>query len=286
MKTYKIGNLKLKNRFLLAPMLEPNDIAFRILCKGAGCALTYTGMINPLSKKNLILDDKPAIQLFTNNVRGIKEFIKKYDKMVSLWDFNLGCPSKLSKRLGHGAFMHKDFEALDRIFKEIRKSTKKPCTIKLRKSQQALEIVKLAETNGFDAIGIHPRTFSQGYSGEPDYQFALDLKKSTKLPVIFSGNVSAKNASKILEDFEFIFLGREAIGNPNIFLELQGKKPKYLFKNYLRLAKKYSLNWKQIKYQAMNFTKKLQGAKELRSSISSARSSNEIEKIYNHLKVH
>jgi len=38
----KIGNLKLKSRILLAPMLEPNDIAFRLLCKKAGCGLTYT----------------------------------------------------------------------------------------------------------------------------------------------------------------------------------------------------------------------------------------------------
>jgi tRNA-dihydrouridine synthase B len=229
MKTYKIGKLKLKNRFFLAPMLEPNDIAFRMLCKKSGCGLTYTGMVSPLSQKKIILEDKPAIQLFTNNTKGIKEFIKKYDKKVSLWDFNLGCPSKLSQRLGHGVFMHKDFENLDKIFKEVRRSTKKPCTIKLRKSPQALEIVKLAEKNKFDAIGIHARTVKQGYSGEPDYQFALQIKKSTKLPIIFSGNVSLKNANSILKDFDFIMLGREAIGNPNIFFELQGKKQKYNF---------------------------------------------------------
>jgi len=284
MKNYKIGNLKLKNRVFLAPMLEPNDIAFRLLCKKAGCALTYTGMINPLSKKKLILDDKPAIQLFTNSAKGIKEFIKKHDPKVSLWDFNLGCPSKLSKRLGHGVFMHKEFENLDKIFKEIRSSTKKPCTIKLRKSLQALEIVKLAEKNNFDAVGIHPRTDKQGYSGEPDYEFALKLKSSTKLPVIYSGNVSTKNADNILQDFDFVFIGREAIGNPNIFLTVQSKKQKYYFRDYLKLAKKYSLNWKQIKYQSMTFTKNIQGAKELRSSISSARSIEEIEKIYNHQK--
>jgi tRNA-dihydrouridine synthase B len=280
METYKIGKLKLKNRFFLAPMLEPNDIVFRLLCKKAGCALTFTGMLNPLNKKELIIDDKPAIQLFTNNTKGIKEFIKKHDKKVSLWDFNLGCPSKLSKRLGHGAFMHKDFESLDKIFKEIRSSTKKPCTIKLRKSPQALEIVRLAERNKFDAIAIHPRTDKQGYSGEPDYEFALRIKSSTKLPIIYSGNVSLKNADSILKDFDFVFIGREAIGNPNIFSELVNKESKITFKDYLRLAKKYNISFKQIKYQAMNFTKGMKDAKELRREIVSTTTVNEIEKLY------
>lgn len=277
MKKPQIGNLKLKNRLFLAPMLEPNDIAFRMLCKKADCGLTYTGMVSPLSKKKIILDDKPAIQLFTNNTKGIKEFIKQYDKKVSLWDFNLGCPSKLSQRLGHGVFMHKDFENLDKIFKEMRSSTKKPCTIKLRKSPQAIEIVKLAEKNKFDAIGIHARTVKQGYSGEPDYQFALQIKKSTNLPVIFSGNVSLKNAEAILKDFDFVMLGREAIGNPNIFLELQEKKPKYNFFDYLKLAKKYGLFWQQAKYQAMNFTKGMKDAKDRRTKIATAKSLEEIK---------
>ena len=104
---YSIGNLKLKSRIFLAPMLEPNDIAFRLLCKKAGCGLTYTGMTSPLSKAKLNLDDNPALQLFGNGEIGIRKFIKKYDKNVSLWDFNLGCPSKLSKKLGHGALDRK-----------------------------------------------------------------------------------------------------------------------------------------------------------------------------------
>ena len=54
MEEYKIGNLVLKNRIFLAPMLEPNDIAFRMLCKKAGAGLTFTGMIHPLSQKKNI----------------------------------------------------------------------------------------------------------------------------------------------------------------------------------------------------------------------------------------
>ena len=176
----KIGPLELKNQFLLAPMLEPNDIIFRMLCKKAGCALTYTGMTSPLTKKKLNLEDRPAMQIFANSAKGIKLFIKKYDKKVSLWDLNLGCPSITSKKLKHGAFMQNP-EMIEKILKIMKESTKKPITIKIRKSGFAVKTAKIAEKY-VDAIAIHPRTIAQGYSGEPDYEFALKLKNQFASP--------------------------------------------------------------------------------------------------------
>jgi tRNA-dihydrouridine synthase B len=171
-----VPDLKGANQFFLAPMLEPNDIAFRLLCKKAGCGLTYTGMINPLSKQKLDLQDKPAIQLFCTTPVGIEKFIKKYEKKVALFDFNLGCPSTLAGKMGFGSFLHDDIGVIEEILKVMRKSTRKPITIKLRKSGNAIKFAKLAEKY-VDAIGIHPRTQKQGYSGEPDLDFALKLKK-------------------------------------------------------------------------------------------------------------
>ncbi len=274
----KIGNLKLENRILLAPMLEPNDVAFRLLCKKAGCGLTYTGMISPLSKQRLYLDDKPGLQLFGNSEKGIVSFIKKNDSRVSLWDFNLGCPSKLSRRLEHGAFMHDDLESIEKILKAMRRATKKPVTIKLRKSGNALKIAKLAEKY-VDAIGIHPRTFAQGYSGEADYDFALKIKKAVKIPVIYSGDVDLDNAEKILKDFDFVFVGRAAIGNPGIFSKLTGKKCDVGFGNYFKLAKKFGLFFRQIKFQAMNFTKGINGAKRLREKLIGVKTVEDVEDI-------
>ncbi|MFA5485111.1 MAG: tRNA-dihydrouridine synthase family protein [Candidatus Pacearchaeota archaeon] len=276
---YFIGNLKLKNRLLLAPMLEPNDIVFRLLCKKAGCSLSFSGMTSSLTQHDLILEDKPALQIFSNSIKGIKEIIKKYDKKVSLWDFNLGCPSKLSKKLGHGVFLHEDINNIKEILIEIRSSTKKPCTIKLRKSKNSIKIAKLAEKIGFNAIIIHPRTFNQGYSGNPDYNFAKRLKESLKIPVIYSGNVNLKNYKKILNDFDFVMIGREAIGNPNIFSIMLDKKLRIEFKDYLKLAEKYKISYKQIKYQAMNFTKNQENAKKLRKELINAKSIKDIEAI-------
>lgn len=270
---YKIGNLKLKSRVLLAPMLEPNDIAFRLLCKRAGCGLTYTGMFSALSKQKVNLDDKPALQLFGNSTRGVKSFMKKYDSKVALWDFNLGCPSKLSRRLGHGACLN-DLVVIEDILKVMLASAEKPVTIKIRKSDYALDLVRMAERIGVSAVCIHARSLSQGYSGYADYDFALKIKRAVGVPVIFSGDVSEDDVEDILKDFDFVMIGRAAIGNPGIF---GGSRIE--FAEYLKLAKKYRLFFRQVKYQAMNFTKGIAGGKALRVALIDAKDIEDIERI-------
>lgn len=273
-----IGSLKLKNPFLLAPMLEPNDIAFRLLCKKCGCGLTYTGMTSPLTKQKIILDDKPALQLFGNSARGISSFIKKYDKKVSLWDFNLGCPSKLSKKSNHGAFIQHELEKIEKILIAMKKATKKPISIKIRKSPYAFSLAKMAEKY-VDAIAVHPRTISQGYSGEPDYKFALKIRDCVSIPIIYSGNVNEKNVGKILKDFPFVFMGRETIGRPEIFAKLTGKKVNINFSDYLKLAEKNNLFFRQIKFQAMNFTKGIPNSKKIRKEIVKTKNIEELKNL-------
>jgi tRNA-dihydrouridine synthase B len=269
-----IGKFKPKNRIFLAPMEEVNDIAFRILCKKSGCGLTYTGMINPLTKQNFSLEDKPAVQLFCNNPKGIKEFIKKNDEKVSLWDFNLGCPAKTARKHRFGSFLQNDLISIEKILKTMRNSTKKPVTLKIRKSPYAVKILKIAEKY-CDAIAVHPRTQNQGYGGVPDLKFAEKIKSLTKLPVIYSGDAKKENIKELLKIFDYVMIGREAIGRPEIF-----SKTKISFEDYLKLAEKYNLPFRQIKFQAMNFTKGKENAKELRLKIFKTRKIEEIKKIF------
>jgi len=277
----KIGSLKPKNRIFLAPMADVNDLAFRELCKEAGAGLVYTGMVSPLNKKDLTSDlkDRPAIQLFCTNDKEISDFMKKYDSLVSLWDFNLGCPAKVAKECGFGSFMHNKLGDIEKILKTMRENTNLPITIKLRKSKQALKIAKLAEKY-CDAICIHPRTKEQGYSGEADIKFAEQLKKRIKLPIIYSGDVNELNCNDLLNKFDFVMIGREAMGNPNIFSILTGNKEKYEFNDYILLAEKHRIKFKDIKMQAMYFTKKNERAKEMRMKIVRAKTINELKEIF------
>lgn len=272
-----IKNLKVENRIFLAPMEEVNDISFRILCKNAGCGLTYTGMINPLSKKEISLDDIPALQLFCTETDGIKEFMNKYDKMVALWDLNLGCPAKTARKHGFGSYL-KDLKTIEEILKIMRKNTNKPLTLKMRKSKISLDILKIAEKY-CDGIGIHPRTQEQGYSGEPDLKFAEEIRFNTFLPVIYSGNVNEKNYQELLKKFDYLMIGREAIGHPEIFSKITCTKFEKSFKDYLKLTKKYNPPFRQIKFQAMNFTKGIKDSTKLRLKIFKIKDIKELEKI-------
>jgi len=276
-----IGNLKLKSRIFLAPMHQINDVAFRLLCKKAGAALTYTGLINPQTREELHLDDAPALQFACNSEKGIKDFIKKHNKNISLYDFNLGCPSPHAKQSKIGYFMINNIKAIEEILKEIRKQTKKPLTLKIRRmnEQQTKNIIKIAEKY-CEAIAVHPRTQQQGYSGMPDLEWARKVKKQTKLPIIYSGNINSKQEAKaVLREFDFIMIGRKAIGNPNIFAELKGKKSKKItFFDWLKLAKKEEprLSFSQIKFQAMNFTRDKEGSARLRERLSRTKAEKEI----------
>jgi tRNA-dihydrouridine synthase len=183
---------------------------------------------------------------------------------------------------------------IEKILKIARESTKKPLTIKIRKSKNSLQVLKIAEKY-CDAVTIHPRTCAQGYSGKPDIEFARNIKQSTSLPVIYSGNVNAenlgfsacqkkysffeheKNAKDLLKYFDAVMIGREAIGNANIFARLTGKKTRVTFKDYLKEAKKRKFYFSQIKFQAMNFTKGMKNAKKIRLKLIHAKKLEDIE---------
>ena len=118
-----------------------------------------------------------------------------------------------------------------------------------------------------DWIAIHPRTRVQGYSGEPDLKWAKEFKKKSKIPVIYSGNVDEKNYKELLKIFDYVMIGRKAIGNPDIFSKITKTKYNKTFKDYLILAKKYNLRFRQIKFQAMQFSKGQRGSRKLREKI-------------------
>jgi len=271
--------MKFKSKVFLAPMEGINDIAFRTLCKKAGAEIVFSEMTHPLTQQKIFIDDKPVIQLFCTNEKGVKDFIKKYDKKVSGWDFNLGCPAKTARKHSFGVFLHNDLNSIEKILQTIRSSTKKPFFVKIRKSANTLKILKIAEKY-CDAITIHPRTQAQGYSGKPDLKFAEKLKTKTKLPVIYSGNVDEKNYKMLLKKFDYLMIGRRAIGDPNVFNFFSKKKTKFDFKDYLKLAEKYKLPFRQIKLQAMNFTKRKPDAKKIRLEIFKAKNIGELKRVF------
>lgn len=111
---------------------------------------------------------------------------------VDAIDLNIGCPAKNVINSGSGSALMADLPRLERLLKELRALIPLPFTVKIRagfKAQNAVEVAKLIQDCGVDALAIHPRLQTQRFEGRPDYALAAEVKKAVSIPVILSGNV-------------------------------------------------------------------------------------------------
>jgi tRNA-dihydrouridine synthase B len=235
-----IGCLTLKNRLIMAPMAGITNLPFRLILKPMGAALVFTEMVSAEGlvrgkKKTLDYlksnpDEKPlAVQIFGSNPdtmsRATEIVIEAGADMV---DINLGCPVKKVVKTGAGSALLKDPDQIEKILKAVRPLCSVPLTIKTRagwspQSENVLEIARMAEGCGIDALTIHPRFAVQGFSGQADWNLIGKVKKSVNIPVIGNGDVFEPAQAITLIDqtaCDGVMIGRGAINKPWIFRQI------------------------------------------------------------------
>lgn len=137
-------------------------------------------------------------------------------------DINLGCPVKKVVRQGGGSNLLRDLPLMEQIFRSVRKAIKIPLTAKIRsgwdhKSINALEVLKLAEDCGVEALAIHGRTRSDLFSGKSDWNIIAQVKRQARIPVIGNGDVFAPaDAERMFREtgVDGIMIGRGVLSNP------------------------------------------------------------------------
>ncbi|MBU4485217.1 tRNA dihydrouridine synthase DusB [bacterium] len=240
----KIGNLKLDNNIIAAPMAGFTDHSWRVIARKLGAGLVFSemisveGLLRRHKKTETYLknaeDARPfAVQLFGSTpesfVKAI-DVVKEYE--FDLVDINAGCPVKKVVSKGSGSALMKDPKKIEVIIGSVRKIYDGPLTIKIRsgwdsESINAVEVAKLAQGAGVDAVIVHPRTKDQGFSGSADWSVIADVKKAISIPVIGNGDaVDKESAQKMFEQTgcDGIMVGRAALGNPFIFDEINSSK--------------------------------------------------------------
>ena len=235
----QIGNLKLPNQLVLAPLAGITHMPFRMLAREAGCGLVCSEMIssNGLhygskeTREMLAMSDseKPiAVQLFGQHPEIMAEAATQVEALgADIIDVNFGCAVKKVLRTGAGAALMKDLERAERMLSAMRKAIRIPLTIKMRSGwdasgKQALELSRIAEACGVDAVTVHPRTAGQGFRGCADWQLIKTIKAATAIPVIGNGDIKQPaDVLKMLEttNCDGVMIGRAAIGNPWIFTQ-------------------------------------------------------------------
>jgi len=311
---YMIGDLRLKNPFVLAPMAGITDRNFRILCRRYGAGLVYTEMISAeavirkqervLKQLRTVPEEKPiAVQLFGAQAEALVEAARSAEKLgADIIDINIGCPDRKLVRIGAGSALLKRPEIVSEIVKAVVKNVTIPVTVKTRigttsANGEGLLVAQAAESAGASAVAIHGRTVKQGYSGKADWQAIKDIKDSLSVPVIGSGDIfSGKDALEVLEKkmCDLVMIGRGAIGNPHIFTEANGEldgkavrplSPRDklgLFQDYLALSDGIKpANFACAKRHALSFTKGIRGGMQLRNTISRATTLHQIINHYN-----
>lgn len=247
---WKIGNVKISNQVVLAPMAGICNSAYRQICKDMGCGLIYAEMV---SDKAITYNNQKTIdmlymtekerpisqQIFGSDKESFVEAAKFIEKEMKpdIIDINMGCPvPKVAVRAQAGSALLKDPDKIFDIVSSVVSAVNVPVTVKIRSGWDsnhinAVEVAKVIEKAGASAICVHPRTRSQGYSGKADWNIIKEVKENVSIPVIGNGDIkSPEDAKRMLEETkcDAVMIGRGVLGNPwlikNVVNYLDGKE--------------------------------------------------------------
>ena len=259
----EIGGVTVAPATVLAPMAGVTDTVFRRFIRNAsvfsgagdasasvetevtnqqsGCGLIMTEFTSAdglarmrESKRKRYLtfyDDEHPIsaQLFGSNPATLADAAKIVeDTGFDMVDLNLGCPAKRVVSCNGGSGLLRDLPLIGRIFETVRAAVRIPFTVKFRLGWNdgqiiCVELAKLAEASGLNAVALHARTREQGYSGQARWEWIAAVKDSVKIPVIGNGDVrTPQDACSLVAETgcDAVMIGRAAPANPWIFRQI------------------------------------------------------------------
>jgi len=305
-----IRDVKIRPATVLAPMAGLTDTVFRRVIRGlGGCGLIMTeftsaeGITRNAGRTLRYLlfepDEHPiTAQLFGANPEAMARAAANVEELgFDIVDINLGCPAKKVVKCG-GSGLLRDLKLLEQILSAVRAAVQIPLTIKMRagwdeENLVAVEVARMAEQIGVEAIAVHPRTRIQGYAGTANWQIIAAVRRAVRIPVIGNGDVRVpEDAVRMVEQTgcDAVMIGRAASTNPWIFRQIS----KYLATGtYVEVseADRYALlsgyfrdlletGWPdaigKMKQFACSFTHGVRNGAALRAEVHAARTPSEV----------
>lgn len=269
---FNIGNIKINNNVVLAPMAGISNSSYMRIAEemGAGCAITELISAEAIIRNNRktieMLDGLEklsipiGVQLFGGNPESMAKAAKYLcDNLpkIDFIDINMGCPvPKVAIRSCAGSSLLKDPDRVFNVVSAVVSSVSIPVTVKIRSGWDsehinAIEIASIIEKAGASCISVHPRTRAQGYSGCADWSIIKAVKNSVSIPVIGNGDInSCYDAKRMMEetDCDAVMIGRACIGNPWIIRDTVNYLSNGITPSTVSLEEKINMIKKHINY--------------------------------------
>jgi nifR3 family TIM-barrel protein len=236
---------ELKKSFLVAaPMAGITSPPYRKLLRKLFDGIIYTEMAsaeglcrsNPASLEFLDMteDSRPCVlQLFGGNPKCYPQAVRIAEEYAApdAYDINMGCPVKKVLKTGGGAALLGSLDTLKEIVRNVRKSTEKEFSIKIRlgideKSFVYKEILDMAEGEGVNALIVHARTKRQMFGGSVNYEALAELSAASKIPIVGNGSVDSPETLDAMRrtGVDGVMVARGAMHAPWIFKALKEGK--------------------------------------------------------------
>ncbi len=316
MSTFSWQHLKKRPLYVLAPMADVTDCAFRaIIAKYGKPDVTWTEFVSadgliratPEGKKKLLKDldyteaERPIIaQLFGSNVENMEKASMLCKELgFDGIDLNMGCPDKSIEKQGAGAGMIKNPEKAKEIIRAAMKSGL-PVSVKTRigynKNELDTWLPAILETKPA-LVTVHARTRKEMSLVPADWnqvKRAVEIRNLLSPETLIFGNGDAISIEDAKQKAEFsgadgVMLGRAIFGTPWLFsnvvpdlhkrLDIMVEHTK-LFEEKLGGIKNFAIMKKHYKAYVSGFD----GAKELRDHLMTAENATEVAKIVNSWK--
>ncbi len=236
----ELGPYTLPNNLFVAPMAGVTDRPFRQLCRQLGAGLAVSEMISANAKLRHTLktrrrmDHLGEVEPKSVQIAGAEPAVMadaaryNIDHGAQIIDINMGCPAKKVCKKSAGSALLEDERLVSRILDAVVGAVSVPVTLKIRTGSRpgqrnGVNIAKIAEAAGIQALAVHGRTRVCKYHGHAEYDTIRAIKHSVSIPVIANGDIDDPiKAKKVLEytGADGVMIGRAAQGRPWLFKQI------------------------------------------------------------------